>query len=102
MKLGSNIDVGGVACDPQGISVALYSLGKFTIGSNDTIRNTYLVTGYDVEPLDLQSHNSYTGVTIQSLGNINLGSNNIFAACPAGTGEGPLGTIAGQVVRLVN
>ncbi len=102
MKLGSNITVGGAACDPNGISVAIYSQGKFTIQSNSTIKNTHLITGYDVEEFDLQSNNTYEGVTIQALGNVNLGSNNSFSGCPAGSGEGPLGLIKGLYVRLVD
>ncbi len=102
MKLGSNITVGGNACDPAGISVAIYSLGKFTIQSNTQVRNTHLITGYDIEEFDLQSNNTYEGVTIQAMGNINLGSNNSFAGCPPGAGKGPLGNIAGLYVRLVD
>ncbi len=42
------------------------------------------------------------GVTIQSNGNINLGSNNFFQGCPTDTLEGPKDLIAGLLVRLVN
>ena len=102
MKLGSDIEIGGLACDPDGISVAIYSLGKFTIQSNTEVRNTHVITGYDVEEFDLQSNNIYEGVTIQAMGNINLGSNNSFSGCPPGTGKGPFGLIAGLFMRLVD
>ncbi len=102
LKLGSNGTLGGAACDPNGISVAVYSIGKFTVQSDTTIRNTQLITGYDLEEFDLQSNNTYEGVTIQAMGNVNLGSNNSFSGCPPGTGEGPTGNISGLYVRLVD
>ena len=103
VKLGSNIVVGdpNVNC-PDNVTVAIYAQGKFTIQSNTTVANTQLVTGYSVDVLDLQSNNNYYGVTIQSNGNINLGSNNFFRGCPTDTLEGPKDLIAGLLVRLVN
>lgn len=103
VKLGSNIVVGdpNVVC-PDNITVAIYAQGKFTIQSNTTVANTQLITGYSVDVLDLQSNNNYYGVTIQSNGNINLGSNNFFQGCPTDTLEGPKDLIAGLLVRLVN
>ena len=102
LKLGSDGTLGSVPCDPNGISAAVYSLGKFTIQSNTTVRNSQLVTGFDLEEFDLQSDNVYEGVTIQAMGNIDLGSNNNFVGCPNGTGPGPLGNNAGLYVRLVD
>ncbi len=102
LKLGSDGTLGSVPCDPNGISAAVYSLGKFTIQSNTTVRNAQLITGYDLEEFDLQSNNIYEGVTIQAMGNVNLGSNNSFSGCPPGTGGGPTGNISGLYVRLVD
>ncbi len=103
LKFGSNIVIGNPDehC-PDDINVAAYSLGKFTIQSNTTVANTQLVTGYSVDVLDLQSNNQYLGVTIQSNGNINLGSNNLFEGCPTETLEGPLSVEDGLIVRLVD
>ena len=103
VKLGSNIVVGNpeVKC-PDNINVAIYSEGKFTIQSNATVANTQLITGYSLDVLDLQSNNNYLGVAIQSMGNINLGSDNYFKGCPEDTLEGPSNETTGVVYRLVD
>ncbi len=48
------------------------------------------------------AHGPPPGVMIQAMGNVNLGSNNSFSGCPAGSGEGPMGLIDGLYVRLVD
>jgi hypothetical protein len=103
VKLGSDIVVGdpNLVC-PENVTVAIYSQGQFTIQSDVTVANTQLITGNSIDTLDLQSNNNYYGVTIQSNGNINLGSDNFFRGCPTGTLDGPKDLIAGLLVRLVD
>ncbi len=102
IKIGSNQVIGGTACDPNGISVAMYALGEFTIGSTNQISNTQLITGYADKIFNLQSNNTYQGVAMQSMGDIALGSNNTYSGCPPGDSEGPEGEISSLVVRLVD
>ncbi len=102
IKIGSNQVIGGTACDPNGISVAMYAQGEFTIGSTNQLSNTQLVTGYADKIFNLQSNNTYLGVAIQSMGDIALGSNNTYSGCPPGSTEGPEGEISSIVVRLVD
>ena len=101
VKFGSNGRLGGpsgTACDP--ISAAVFSQGKFTIQSDTTVRNAQLITGYELELLDLQSNNTYEGVTMQSMGDINLGSDNVFVGCSnSGAGET---TSSGLYLRMVH
>ena len=102
MKFGSNGRLGGppgTACDP--ISAAVFSLGKFTIQSDTTFRNAQLVTGYTLDTFDLQSDNTYEGVTMQALGDISLGSDNNLVGCSL-SGGGTTGTSSGLYVRLVH
>jgi len=102
LKFGSNGNLGGTDCDPNGVNFAAYSQGKLTIQSNTNFRNAHLITNYDVDVFDLQSNNIYQGVTIQAIGDIFLGSNNQFSGCPQ-TGDGEItGTVAGLYLRLVD
>ncbi len=102
VKFGSNGRLGGAAgtaCDP--ISAAVFSLGKFTIQSDTTFRNAQLVTGYTLDTFDLQSSNTYEGVTMQAMGDISLGSDNDLLGC-SNAGGGTTGSGGGYYVRLVN
>lgn len=112
LKFGSNVCIGhngdgdtpcsGSVPACEGFSVGAYSLGKFTIQSNTEMRNAQLITGYEAEEFDLQSNNTYENVTIQAMGNVNLGSDNSFAGCPQGSEGGPDGGLSGLFVRLVD
>ncbi len=102
MKIGSDVRLGGppgTACDP--ISTMVFSQGKFTIGSHTTVRNVQLVTNHTVDVFDLQSNNTYEGVTMQSSGDILLGSDNIIVGCSF-SGGGAIGPGAGLTLRLVH
>ena len=103
MKIGSKVRLGGppgTACDP--ISAAVFSLGKFTIQSDTTFRNAQLVSGYALEEFDLQSDNTYEGVAMQSLGDINLGSDNTLVGCSLSDLAGTIGPSSGLTFRLVH
>ena len=105
LKFGSNMIVGG-PCDPI-LNVGAYATGKLTIQSNTTFTNAELVTSLLNDEFDLQTDNIYRGVTIQSTGDVNLGSNNQFSGCPDEGGGGPVsgpggpGGPGGFYVRLV-
>ncbi len=106
LSFGSDMTVGG-SCGPI-LDVGAYATGKLTIQSNTTFTNVEIATSLLNDELDLQTDNIYQGVTIQSLGDVNLGSNNEFAGCPYEGKGGPLngpggpGGTAGFYVRLVN
>ena len=107
VKLGSDGSIGdtiGVEprCGPT--SVAVYAQGKLNIQSDAFFKNVQLVTqaGLEIDALDLQSKNVYDNVTIQSMGDVKLGTDNKFVGCPnAGSGGSGGGGAAGGYVRLV-
>ena len=100
MKFGSSGVLGGTACDPNGITFAAYSLGKFTLQSNNIVSNAQIISGFEFGPLEGQSNNTYRGVTIQAMADILLGSSNVYSSCP--NNNGPTGDIAGMDLRLVD
>ena len=101
ITIGDTIGVGEERCGPT--SVAVYAQGKLNIQSDAFFKNVQLVTqaGLEIDAFDLQSDNVYDNVTIQSMGDIKLGTENEFAGCPnAGPGGGGGGAALGYV-RLV-
>ncbi len=104
LKIGSDAEMGGIACDPSGINVAVYAQGLVDIGSSTKISNTHFVSSYvlSTPAINVQTDSIFKGVTIQALGQIDFGSNNDLTSCPPGTGEGPTGNGLGPVVRLVD
>ena len=103
MKIGSKVRLGGspgTACDP--ISALVISKGEFTIGTDNTVRNAQLVTTHTAHALNLQSKNTFEGTAIQSLSDINTGSDNEFMGCALAGGGGTSGPGSGLTMRLVN
>ena len=116
VSIGSDVEIG----DPVGngigdathcsetTSVVFFAMDKLNAGSFSRFKNSHLITRGGIAPLeidsiDLQSNVVYDNTTVQTLGPIKMGSENLLSGCPlpddSGGGGGP-GPLTGYV-RLV-